>query len=97
MAYFLGRDVVVALTTEDASALVCSVSNTAAIVEEDAYASQTVIAGPRLDLGGLFFPSVWSRPKYWSDGRRYNLLRPENNLKGRNQERDNNLTHKKKE
>tara|TARA_R110000824_G_scaffold33611_1_gene107728 strand:+ start:1517 stop:2170 length:654 start_codon:yes stop_codon:yes gene_type:complete len=51
MAYFLGRDVVVALTTEDASALVCSVSNTAAIVEEDAYASQTVIAGPRLDLG----------------------------------------------
>tara|TARA_R110002012_G_scaffold322046_1_gene554230 strand:+ start:2161 stop:2814 length:654 start_codon:yes stop_codon:yes gene_type:complete len=51
MAYFLGRDVVVALTTEDASALVCSVSNAAALVEENAYASQTVIAGPRLDLG----------------------------------------------
>jgi len=51
MAYFLGRDVVVAMTTEDASALVCSVSNAASLVEEDAYASQTVIAGPRLDLG----------------------------------------------
>jgi len=51
MAYFLGRDVVVAMTTEDASALICSVSNAAALVEENAYASQTVIAGPRLDLG----------------------------------------------
>ena len=51
MAYFLGRDVVVAMTTEDASALICSVSNAAALVEEASYASQTVIAGPRLDLG----------------------------------------------
>ena len=49
MAYFLGRDVVVAMTTEDVTAHIVSASNAAALVEDSAYASQTVIAGPMLD------------------------------------------------
>ena len=50
MAYFLGRDVVVALTTEDADTLVVSDSNAAAAVEQGSYDSESVIAGPRADF-----------------------------------------------
>ena len=49
MAYFLGRDVVVALTTEDTDTMIVSASNAAAAVQEGAYDSQTIIAGPMLD------------------------------------------------
>jgi len=49
MAYFLGRDVKVAMTTEDTDTMVVSASNAAAPVQENAYASQTIIAGPMLD------------------------------------------------
>jgi hypothetical protein len=49
MAYFLGRDVVVALTTEDTDTMIVSASNAAAAVAEGSYNSQTIIAGPMLD------------------------------------------------
>ena len=49
MAYFLGRDVVVAITTEDTSQMVVVASGAASDVDEGSYASQTVFAGPRLD------------------------------------------------
>ena len=49
MAYFLGRDVVVAMTTEDTDTMIVSASNAAAAVQEGSYASQTIIAGPMLD------------------------------------------------
>ena len=50
MAYFLGRDVVVAITTEDTSNMVVVASGAAADVDEDSLGSQEVFAGPRVDL-----------------------------------------------
>ena len=50
MAYFLGRDVVVAITTEDTSNMVVVASGAATDVDEDSLGSQAVFAGPRVDL-----------------------------------------------
>jgi len=49
MVYFLGRDVVVALTSEDATDFVISNGGTAEFLATASYATQSVIAGPRKD------------------------------------------------
>ena len=51
MAYFLGRDVVVALTNEDSADFVYSNSGTATYLATASYATQSLIAGPRADNG----------------------------------------------
>ena len=52
MVYFLGRDVVVALTSEDGGDFIISSSGTATYQAAGAYASGTIIAGPRKDNAG---------------------------------------------
>ena len=52
MAYFLGRDVVVALTSEDSADFIISTSGTATYQAGGAYAGGTLIAGPRKDNAG---------------------------------------------
>ena len=52
MVYFLGRDVVVALTSEDAGDFIISSSGAAGYQAAGAYGGGTVIAGPRKDNAG---------------------------------------------
>jgi putative sterol carrier protein len=52
MVYFLGRDVVVALTTEDADDLLVSTSGAVAREASGAYSGATIVAGPRKDNAG---------------------------------------------
>jgi hypothetical protein len=49
MVYFLGRDVVVALTSEDSGDFIISTSGVATYQASGAYAGGTLVAGPRKD------------------------------------------------
>jgi len=51
MAYFLGRDVVVALTNEDSADFVIATSGAPAYLATTSYTTQSVIAGPRASNG----------------------------------------------
>ena len=64
MAYFLGRDVVVALTNEDSADFIIASSGTPAYLATASYATQSVIAGPRADNGSS---SVFSTQTVNSD------------------------------
>tara|TARA_R100000458_G_C8213315_1_gene200047 strand:- start:193 stop:840 length:648 start_codon:yes stop_codon:yes gene_type:complete len=52
MVYFLGRDVVVALTSEDSADFIISTSGAPAYQAGGAYGGGTLIAGPRKDNAG---------------------------------------------